>query len=190
MLAEKLERYTYADYLEWGEDVKCELIDGIIYNMASPSARHQDVVFELGSRFKNFLRGRRCKTYLAPLDVRLNAHSFDDTIVQPDIIILCDRTKLDPKGRGIIGAPDMVVEVMSPSTAYKDRALKHKKYMDAGIKEYWIADSENNTMEVYLLENGKYYSRHYGGNDKVPVQVLPKLEIDLGEVFAEEVWGE
>jgi len=183
-----LQLYTYKDYLAWGEDVKCELIDGVVYNMASPTTAHQDLVSRLWSIFRDFLKGRRCKAYFAPLDVRLNAHSYDDIVVQPDVIILCDRSKLDPAGRGIIGAPDMIIEVLSPTTAYTDRVLKHQKYMLAGVKEYWIVDIENKLLEVYLLEGGKYFSQKHGKNGKVPVQTFPGLEIDLAEIFAEDTW--
>ena len=116
-----------------------------------------------------------------------STNEFDDTVVQPDVIILRDKSKLDPKGRGIIGAPDMVIEVISPSTTYNDRVLKHKKYMEAGVKEYWIVDPEHGTLDVYLLENGKYYSRTYGGDDVVPT--LLGLDILLEEIFKPDDWN-
>jgi len=118
------------------------------------------------------LEDRCCEAFIAPLDARLNADKRDDTVVQPDIIILCDKNKLDPKDRGIIGAPDMVIEVLSPSSGYLDRVLKHKKYGEAGVKEYWIVDPDKKIVDVNILENSKYYVRSYGNDDKIPVQTL------------------
>jgi Uma2 family endonuclease len=185
MLADKLTYYTYADYVSWGEDVRCEIINGVIYNMAMPSERHQSIVLELGKRFKNFLRGKECSAFIAPLDVRLNWETFDDTVVQPDVFVVCDKSKLSSGGCGILGAPDVIVEVLSPSTAHTDKVLKHRKYLEVGVKEYWVVDLESETLDVYDLEDGKYVSRNYGGGDKVPVKTLQGLEIDLLEIFAE-----
>ncbi|MCL2198804.1 MAG: Uma2 family endonuclease [Defluviitaleaceae bacterium] len=183
MVAEKLEYYTYGDYLKFDDDIRCELINGVIYNMASPSTTHQRIAGEIWALLREFLKGRRCEAFIAPLDVRLNADKNDDTVVQPDLMVLCDKNKLDPKDRGIIGAPDMVVEVLSPSSGYVDRVLKMKKYQEAGVKEYWIVDPDRSTVDVNILENNKYYVRSYGNSDLVPVQTLPGLDINLGEVF-------
>ncbi|MCL2198060.1 MAG: Uma2 family endonuclease [Defluviitaleaceae bacterium] len=183
MLAEKLEYYTYADYLKFDDDIRCELIDGVIYNMASPRANHQRSVGRLWKELDTFLSGRQCEAFMSPFDVRLNADKADDTVVQPDVMVLCDKDKLDHDGRGIIGAPDMVIEVLSPSSAYVDRVLKCKKYLEAGVKEYWIVDPELKTIEVHLLINEKYHMRYYGNTDLIPVQILPGLDIDLGQIF-------
>jgi len=186
MLAEKIEYFTYADYLKFDGDIRCELIDGVIYNMASPLTIHQTISAQLWKRLDNFLESRRCKAFIAPLDVRLNAEENDDTVVQPDVMVLCDKNKLDPKGRGIIGAPDMIIEVLSPSSAYVDRVLKCKKYQDAGVKEYWIVSPRDKTVEAHLLIENKYRMRYYGNSDLIPVQTLPGLDIDLGQIFVEE----
>jgi Uma2 family endonuclease len=185
MQAENVEMkyYTYADYLTFDDDIRCELIDGVIYNMSSPTNAHFFIVSRLWKKFDTFLDGRRCKAFFAPVDVRLNADKRDDTVVQPDVFVICDEDKYDKKGRGIKGAPDFVAEVLSPSTAYNDRVLKRDKYEEAGVPEYWIIDTEHKTMEVCVLYDGKYFSRNYGGSDLVPVHSLPGLEINLGEIF-------
>jgi Uma2 family endonuclease len=180
---------TYEDYAKIDDGNRYELIDGALYAMASPNADHQWIVTQLGRRLSNFLDGRRCEAFVAPFDVRLNAdkkNKNDDTVVQPDVLVLCDKTKLGPKGENIKGAPDMVIEVISKSSAYIDRVLKHKKYMEAGVREYWIVDPSNKAVCVNLLENKKYYVRNYGNTDTIPVQVLSGLEINLGEIFPVE----
>lgn len=206
MEARKLdtEYYTYRDLLRMGEDVRVELIDGVIYNMASPSWKHQSVAGRIYSQLDAFLRGKNCRTFIAPFDVRLNAKLFgneDNTVVQPDVIVICDRSKLDSNGNGYRGAPDLVVEVLSPSTAYNDRHKKLIKYQDAGVREYWIVDPKNMTVEVYVPENGAFKLLDVYGVEsececpnptdcgcsitkcKMPVQILEHCEIDLDLVF-------
>ena len=175
--------YTYADYLTWDNDVRQELIDGVIYDMATPSRRHQAISFELGRQVGNYLRGKPCRAYAAPFSVRLNADSFDDTVVEPDLVVVCDMSKLDDKG--CVGAPDFVVEILSPSTASKDKVLKYRAYLNAGVREYWIVDPDAQTVHAHVLENGKYDVTIYHENDIAPIQVLEGCEIDLTEVFAE-----
>jgi len=104
-------RYTYSDYLQWNDDVRRELIDGIPYLMAGPNRRHQELSGNLYMQFREFLKGKPCKVYFAPFDVRLNADTLDDIVVQPDLIIICDQSKLDDAS--CRGVPDMVVEILS-----------------------------------------------------------------------------
>ncbi|MDR1803838.1 MAG: Uma2 family endonuclease [Treponema sp.] len=137
-LALSCDRYTYADYAKWDEDFRCELISGIVYMMASPSEWHQDVVGDVYSQLKASLKGKKCKPMIAPFDVRLFPRKdlSDDTVVQPDVIVICDKSKLD--GKACVGAPDVVFEVLSDSTKVMDLRVKMELYKSAGVKEYWV----------------------------------------------------
>ena len=176
-------RYTYTDYLKWDDDNRWELIDGVPYMMSAPTTQHQELLGNLYLQFGNFLRGKPCKVFLAPLDVRLNADSADDTVVQPDIVVICDRSKIDKAG--CKGAPDMVVEVLSPSTASYDMVTKFNRYLQAGIREYWIIDPDTKYLAVHILQGENYITRPHAENETVPVHVLEGCTIDLAEVFAE-----
>ena len=173
-------RFTYADYVQWDDDVRRELIDGVPYLMASPSWRHQEILVNLTSIFKSFLKGKHCKVLL-PVDVRLNADVFDDTVVQPDLVIVCDHSILDKVS--IKGVPDMVVEILSPSTARYDKTLKFNTYLKAGIREYWIIDPKDEVLAVHLLKVGNYITHTYTGEETVPVHVIEDCTINLIEVF-------
>ena len=176
--------FTYAQYALWEGPERFELIDGVAYMMAAPGIAHQDISMALSKRFANFLTGKRCKVYAAPVDVCLNAlGDKDDTVVQPDLIIVCDRSKLD--GKRLNGAPDMAVEILSPSSTRMDLDVKYEKYKEAGVREYWIVDPVTKTVQANILKNGEYVVKTYGGNDIAPVLVLPGLEINLHDVFAE-----
>ena len=182
-------RYTYADYQTWGDDTRVELIDGVIYNMAAPSQKHQWLLFELGALFREHLksRGAGCRVLVAPSDVRLNSDKADDTVVQPDLFIVCDKNKLD--GQNCNGAPDLVVEILSPSTASRDRVLKFNQYLAAGVREYWIIDMRDNTIQVHTLTDEKYTTRSYAqleedDRPQVPVGIFEGFSIDLVALFA------
>ena len=176
-------RYTYADYLKWDDDVRRELIDGVPYLMAAPNRRHQELSINLLEQFIAFLKGKSCKVYHAPFDVRLDADTKDDTVVQPDIVIVCDHSKLDDAG--CKGVPDMVVEILSPSTASRDRNIKFNRYLIAGIREYWIIDPESETLAVNLLKDGDYITHVYKKDETAPVRVLEGCSIDLSEIFVD-----
>ena len=180
-LAHALEYLTYEDYYKLDDDVRYELIDGVLYNMAAPTLIHQDIVLRLGRWLGNFLEGKKCKVFISPVDVRLNADKFDDIVVQPDVIVVCDKDKIGPKN--IIGAPDLIIEVLSPSSGHMDKVIKHKKYLEAGVREYWIVDPSDKTVSVNLPENKKYYTWYYGNENVVPVHVLEGMEIDLAKLF-------
>jgi len=132
------DRYTYAEYARWEEDFRCELIGGVVYMMASPSEWHQRVVTRLISKLVNLLEGKNCEPFVAPFDVRLfpGKDLSDDTVVQPDVIVICDKSKLD--GKACVGAPDIVFEVLSDSTKVMDLRVKRELYKSAGVKEYWV----------------------------------------------------
>ena len=180
----KEQRYTYADYRAWDDDDRWELIDGIAYAMSpAPTWMHQEISGNLFGQLYVFLDGKPCKVFHAPFDVRLNADTHDDTVVQPDLVVICDHSKL--RGTGCVGAPDMVIEILSPSTASRDMLLKYNKYLRAGVREYWIVDPETRMVRVCTLKDGKYDSNDYMDADKIPVQVLEGCEIDIKRVFAE-----
>jgi Uma2 family endonuclease len=182
-LAQEISYYTYADVLEWDEDIRAEIIDGELYMLAAPTRFHQGILMELAGQLRDFLKGKPCKVYPAPFDVRLFPQDdlSDDTVVEPDIVVVCDSSKLDD--RGCNGAPDLIIEILSPSTARFDRVLKFRKYLEAGVREYWIVSPEEQTVEAYILDAGRYITKTYDQTDDVPVTVLPGCTIALPPVF-------
>jgi Uma2 family endonuclease len=180
-LAKEQPRYTYADYLEWDDDERYELIDGEAYMLAAPSRIHQDISMALSTALYNFLEGKPCKVYAAPFAVRLfpAEDETDDTVVEPDISVVCDSSKLDD--RGCKGAPDLIIEIASPSTARYDRIVKFNKYREAGVREYWIAEPEERAVFAYTLKNGEYTAAVY--EKTATSAVLPGCDIDLAAIF-------
>lgn len=181
------ESYTYDDYQAWGEDERIQIIDGQPVMQASPSTAHQEAVGGMYVLFRNLLRGKPCKPYLAPLSVRLTpqADSSDTTVLEPDIFVVCDPAKMGPDG--CAGAPDLVIEVTSPSTARIDRVVKFRKYQQAGVREYWLVDPDTQTVHVNVLSAGVYVGSAYESPERVPVTVLPGCVVDLGEIFPREI---
>ena len=173
--------YTYSDYMTWDDDNRWELIEGVPYLMSAPNRRHQEILGDLFFLFRTFLKDKQCKVYFAPFDVRLNAETFDNTVVQPDLIIICDHSILNDAG--VKGVPDMVVEILSPSNPRHDLITKFKAYLKAGIREYWIIDPIAKTLAVHILKDDNYITRPYSHEETVPVHVLEGLSIDLAEVL-------
>jgi len=176
-------KYTYSDYITWDDDNRWELIDGVPYMMSAPNRQHQKILGNLFLQFGNYLKGKSCEVYFAPFDVRLNWDTLDNTVVQPDLLIVCDHSKLDKAG--CKGSPDMVVEILSPSTSRYDRNLKFHTYKNAGIREYWIIDPEPETLAVHILKDDEYIIRPYIDEEAVPVHVIEGCTINLLEVFEE-----
>jgi len=175
--------HTYADYMTWGEETRCELIDGIVYDMSpAPGWIHQGISAKLVTQLGNFLEDKPCMVFQGPFDVRLNADGADDTVVQPDVVVICDRSIIAKTG--CTGAPDLVIEILSPSNAHKDFILKRNKYMNAGVKELWIIDPETRIVQVYIRENGKYSTIDYQNTEKIPVSILEGCEIEIEKIFA------
>ena len=180
---------TYADYLNWQFKERVELINGKIFAMSPPpKRRHQDISRELLLQIGLFLRNSSCKIYEAPFDVRLPVRSDEDsevyTVVQPDLCVICDPKKLDENG--CIGAPDLVIEILSRSSSKKDLQDKFELYQEAGVTEYWIVSPNDQIVDVFLREDNKYNLKgKYTDQDKVAVYTLTGLEIDLKLVFAE-----
>ena len=180
----KDKRYTYADYANWDTEDRYELIDGVPYMMASPTEPHQRIIGNLHYQLFDFLKGKPCRVYLSPFDVRLNAAGDDDDVVQPDILVVCDRAKIDR--RGLNGAPDMAIEILLLSSVSHDRVRKFNKYLQTGVREYWIVDPDSKTAQVHILaQNGAYIVKSYGETDTVAVNVLEGCEISLPDVFSE-----
>lgn len=183
--------YTYADYLTWPEDERWEIIDGEAYDMTpAPAPRHQLVLGELFYRLRGALEGRPCKVIPAPFDVRLpvgNGQGDDaiTSVVQPDISVICDGDKIDR--RGCVGAPDLAVEILSPSTAHKDLTAKLSLYERSGVREYWVVNLERKSVLVFLLreKNGFAKSVEYRSPETLPSAVIDGLTVNLEEVFAE-----
>ena len=176
--------YTYEDYCTWDDSERWELIEGQPYAMApGPSDFHQSISSNIHGQLWQFLRGKPCKVFSAPYDVRFNFNSKNNTVVQPDIVVICDKSKRDE--RGGIGAPDMVVEILSPSSVSHDMLRKYGLYLKAGVREYWIVDPEEKTVITHILKDGEYSGKMYEQNDIVPVSVLEGCNVDFGEVFEE-----
>lgn len=184
--------YSYADYLTWPENERWEIIDGIAYMQAAPSPNHQRVSGELYRQFATYLLDKTCEVYPAPFCVRLtkgNEKRNEDVrkVVEPDVTVVCDKSKIDDKGCN--GAPDLIVEVMSPTTAKMDKLIKFNKYETAGVKEYWIVDPNAKLVDVFVLQKNKRYGRPetYAEDNKIEVSIFPGFTIDLSIVFAKVV---
>ncbi|MCL1896765.1 MAG: Uma2 family endonuclease [Clostridiales bacterium] len=176
-------RYTFADLCAWDDDERWELVDGIAYLMAAPSVRHQGISGELAWQLGNFLDGKPCKVYAA-VGVRLNWDTTDDTVFIPDLVVVCDRSKIVEDS--IKGAPDLVIEILSPSTERYDKFIKLLQYEKAGVRECWVVDPVSKTVNTNILVNGLYNTmRTYLPSATIPVSVLEGCEIDLERVFAE-----
>jgi len=186
--AEQL-RYTFADYLTWEGNQRMELLDGEAVLMASPSRIHQKISGELFRQLANFLEGKRCEVYAAPFAVRLFEKNGDmpedvQTVFEPDISVICDRSRLDV--HGCKGAPDLIMEIVSPSTARHDRLVKLRQYQRAGVQEYWIVNPDDKTVQVLLQNDGLLLPHEvYGRNEIAKVNVLEGCFIELGKVFSE-----
>ena len=181
-LAYKLEEsYTYADYISWDDGERYELIDGVPYIMAAPTVAHQRISRELMAFIHDYLEGKPCEVFAAPFDVRLFPEEdlSDTTVVQPDIVVICDPSKLSD-GKACKGAPDLVIEILSDSSVIMDRKVKAEKYLQAGVKEYWIVNTKDIVVLVNVLTGDRYASTVY--RDRVPSTVLPGLEIELERV--------
>ena len=188
-LPAKKERYTFADCLDWGEDERIEIVNGEAVMMAPPSRVHQKISGEIFRQLANYLEGKKCEVYSAPFGVRLFEQAGDapedvDTMVEPDISVVCDRSKIDK--HGCKGAPDLVVEILSPSSLRTDRLIKLRLYQRAGVREYWIVDPENKSVQVLLLDDSGTFRPYedYGREEIARVQVLDGCFIELDKVFS------
>jgi len=183
--------FTYADYCAWPEDERWELIDGEAYAMAAPSRIHQTTVGELFRQVANYLMDKPCRPFIAPFDVRLpDRQEADDavtTVVQPDISVICGPDKLDE--RGCRGAPDWVIEVLSPSTAAKDQIEKRDSYERAGVREFWLVHPTDHVVTIYTLDAERRYGKPaiHATTGLLASNLFPELQIDWRLVFPDAV---
>ena len=178
-LAKQIETYS-TDYIDaLPEEERVELIDGVIYNMASPSIQHQRAVGQLFNLISNHIRANNgsCEPFIAPFAVRLNKDSH--THVEPDISVICDPSKLSD--RGCEGAPDWVIEVVSPSSSRMDYLVKLFKYRTAGVREYWIVDTDENRIFVYNFEGDEDFQA-YAFEDTIKAGIFEDLQIDFSQI--------
>jgi Uma2 family endonuclease len=183
-------QYTYADYLSWDLEEMVELINGKVFKRtaAAPNRIHQRLTGDLFTELNMFLKGKQCQAYVAPFDVRLPVKSKKDdkiyTVVQPDICVVCDLDKLDD--RGCIGAPDLVVEVLSPGNKQLELQHKYEVYEESGVKEYWLMDAHGQTLLIYTLIQDRFQSsRLMTSGDTAKSSTVLGFELDLEAFFAE-----
>lgn len=184
--------YTYADYLLWKFEERVELIKGKIFKMSpAPSGNHQIISLNIASEIRAFLKGKKCKVFMAPFDVRLVRDEKSDkkvkTVVQPDVCVICDLSKMaDP--RSCLGAPELVVEILSQGNNTKEIKIKFDLYQEFGVKEYWIVYPDERSLLKYVLNNeGKFVAdaRALTLGDKVNTAILPGFELTLDDVFGD-----
>jgi Uma2 family endonuclease len=181
--------YTYADYLTWDDEQRWEIINGVVYDMSpAPTTRHQLILGELFKQIAIFIDSKKtCKAFVAPFDVRFpeGIKRYDKIIdvVQPDLVVVCNRYKIDEKG--CHGAPDFLIEILSPYTAQKDKEVKLKLYEKNNVNEYWLIEPTLNTVTVYLLLSSGRYGKpiHHTTQGMIEVHSLDGLFIDLDLVF-------
>lgn len=177
--------YTYADYLLWRLEERVELFKGKIFKMSpAPNVKHQKIsrnlTIEIGSLFKH----KTCQLFSAPFDVRLPQNKGDEqifTVVQPDLCIICDSEKLDE--RGCVGAPDLVIEILSPGNSKKEMKNKFELYEEAGVREYWVVHPTEENVLVYVLENGEFKGTKPVVDDYITSYVFPDLKVHTNDVF-------
>ena len=173
--------YTEEDYYNLPENVRAELINGQFYNISSPPSRiHQERLMELSGTIRNYIKtkGGPCRVYPDPFAIKL----FHDrtNIVEPDISVICDKNKLIDKGCS--GAPDWIIEIVSPSNPSHDYITKLSMYHDAGVREYWIVDPQNSEIHVYNMEDGTFTTKTYSFHDTVKVGIYDDLSIDFSSL--------
>lgn len=177
---EESEEYTEKDYYSLPEDVRAELINGRIYYQAAPSRKHQGVLMEISASIRNYIKEKNgdCRVYPAPFAVKLSEEK--KTVVEPDISVICDKDKLTEEG--CTGAPDWIIEIVSPGNPGNDYVRKLNLYLDAGVREYWIVDPLGETVSVYRLEKKEIRAEEYTFRDKIKAGIFEDLWIDFKEM--------
>jgi len=180
--------YTYADYLKWKFEERLELFKGRIFKMSAPNTKHQIVAGRLHLRIGAFLEKQKCQIFIAPFDVRLPVRNRKNdneitTVVQPDLCVVCDETKIDE--RGCCGAPDLVIEILSPGNSQKEVRIKFQLYEEAGVKEYWIVNPVEENLVVHVLgEDEKFLGfKMYAGGDVIKPSAITGLSVDVTDIF-------
>lgn len=177
-------KYTIDDLFALPDDWRVELIDGVFYDMASPSIKHQRILRNLSLKIGNYInaKGGKCEMFFSPCGVKLHADN-DRTFVEPDILVVCDPDKI--KDRWCVGAPDWIIEVVSPGNPGHDYIKKLKKYKETGVREYWIVDPMNEAVTVYDRSKGELFAVSYKFTDIVKVGIYDDLFIDFNEISAD-----
>lgn len=176
--------YTYADYLLWKFKERIELFKGKIFKMSPAPARiHQDILRNINRKFDQFFFQKSCKVYFAPFDVRFPSSNGDIfTVLQPDLCVICDLTKLDDKG--CLGAPDLIVEILSPGNAKKEMDYKFSIYEEAGVLEYWMVHPTEKSIQVFVLQNGIYIGlKPVTEGEIITSKTFPELSFSTDEIF-------
>ena len=175
--------YSYADYLVWKIKERVELLKGKILEMSDPSPIHQEISGNLQGALFVFLKNSKCKLYTAPFDVRFpqKEESQVYTVVQPDLCVVCDFEKIDSKG--CVGAPDLVVEILSPGNSKKEMKSKFALYQEEGVREYWVVDPERELVFVYVAENKKFKPTIPIADDYVYSTIFPDFKIHTSDLF-------
>lgn len=185
-LAYKVKKYTYEDLLQMGEEERYEVINGVLYKIKSPITLHQQIVGELYVQFYKYLEDKKCKVFISPLDVCLSGiknPKKEYNVVQPDIMVVCDENKIIEKC--IKGAPDLIIEVLSKTSRKHDTFIKFNLYQHYGVKEYWIIDTEGETIFQYILNEEKIYTlpKIYDITENIKVNVLKNCIISLEKLL-------
>ena len=173
----------YVKYLKLPEMTRAEFIDGKIIYLGEPSRKHQKLVLDLGTRFNIYLHKKTCEVYVAPFGVKID-FEFDPgsrNTLQPDLLVVCDEEKID--AREVKGAPDLVIEILSPSNLSHDKIVKYTKYFKAGVKEYWMVDPMKEEVNVNILTSNRYISTTYKKGDIIKVSILDDLYINVTDLF-------
>ncbi|WP_373492646.1 Uma2 family endonuclease [Aquiflexum sp.] len=183
-------RYSYADYLTWQMDEMVEIIKGKVFKSAAAAPRriHQEIALKIARKLGDYLDKKTCKIFHAPFDVRLPVKSKKNedifTVVQPDICVVCDRNKLDEAG--CIGAPDLIIEILSPGNNRKELKQKYEVYEESGVQEYWVIHPSEQTLLIYTLSMGKYFpSKLFTSGDIVSSECIDGFILDLEYVFSD-----
>ena len=177
--------YTYAEYLLWKFEERVELLKGKLFKMSAPSINHQRVSRKLSTKIDNYLEGKRCEVFSAPFDVVLkNPNGEDNTVLQPDLCVVCDPEKL-ADGKRCYGAPDWVLEIVSPSNVEKELSKKMHIYEEAGVAEYWVLRPEEKELDIFVLQDNGYIGlKPRFAGEVVSPQKFPNLQINLSEIFS------
>lgn len=186
-LALQQRKYTYEDLQNFEDEKRYELINGELYLMSSPTTLHQEIVGEIHAQLHNYLKGKKCKVFVSPLDVCLSGvrnPKKEYNVVQPDILVVCDENKIT-KNMGIQGAPDLIIEVLSPTSKKHDTFVKYNLYQYYGVKEYWIIDGEVGVIYQYIINEKNIYTlpKTYEITENIKVNILKDCTISLKNII-------
>ncbi|MCI8833540.1 MAG: Uma2 family endonuclease [Clostridia bacterium] len=186
-LALQQRKYTYEDLQNFEDEKRYELINGELYLMSSPTTLHQEIIGEIHAQLHNYLKRKKCKVFVSPLDVCLSGvrnPKKEYNVVQPDILVVCDENKIT-KNMGIQGAPDLIIEVLSPTSKKHDTFVKYNLYQYYGVKEYWIIDGEVGVIYQYIINEKNIYTlpKTYEITENIKVNILKDCTISLKNII-------